>query len=103
MNLILVSAKQTYTNNSKEFVNYWLCGTATEINWFDKSCQIGWDYLKDTCNISWSIITDDNNSYHVEKLVTITNNKPNYVIMGLGYFFSISTIFASFYYNFDTL
>ena len=33
--------KQTHTDNSKELVNYWLCGTATEINWLDKSCQIG--------------------------------------------------------------
>ena len=99
-------AKQTHTNNSKEFVNYWLYGTATKINWFDKSCQIGWNYLLDTCNVtSWSIITHDNNSYDVanEKLVTITNNKPDYLIMGLGYFFSVCTIFATFYYSFDTL
>ena len=28
-------------NNSKGFVNYWLYGTATEINWFDKCCLVG--------------------------------------------------------------
>ena len=36
--------RETHTNtniNSKEFVDYWLYGTATHINWFDKYCQIG--------------------------------------------------------------
>ena len=25
-------------NSSKEFVNYWICGTASENNWYDKGC-----------------------------------------------------------------
>lgn len=43
-------------NNTKEIINYWLHGTPTNTNWFDKSFEIGWDYVKSNCNI---ISTDD--------------------------------------------
>ena len=62
-------ARETHTNtniNWKELVNYWLYGTATEINWFDKYSHIGWDYLKDGCNINRSITLDYDNLYNSE-------------------------------------
>ena len=90
-------------NNWNEFIKYWLYGTATEINWFDKSCQIGWDYLKGACNINGGITLDYDNLYHSEKLVAISNNKPDYLVLGLGCLFTACTIFASIYYNLDTI
>ena len=88
-------------NNSKEFVNYWLYGTATEINWFDKTCQIAWNYLKGGC----SIIPVANNSYDAsgEELVVAANNKPNYLVLGLGRLLIGCAIFANIYYNLDIL
>ncbi len=47
------------TNNSKQFVNYWLYGMATVLNWFDKVCQVGWSYIKGAC----STIPVTNNLY----------------------------------------
>ena len=43
-------------NNTKEILNYWLYGTATNTNWFDASCYWCGDYVKSNCNIIW---TDD--------------------------------------------
>ena len=37
---------------TKEFINYWLNGTATKANIFDKTCSQNWDYIKDVCNTS---------------------------------------------------
>ena len=50
-NLCINTHTNSGTNNTKQFINYWLCGTATEINWFDKTCHIGWDYFKGGCSI----------------------------------------------------
>lgn len=37
---------------TKEFLNYWLNGTATKRNFFDKACSQSWDYTKNVCNPS---------------------------------------------------
>ncbi len=91
----------TLTDNSKQFVNYWLYGTATEMNWFDKSCHIGWGYLKYTCTFT----PNDNNSYHgsTEELVKTANNQPNYLISGLCWLTAACAIFGNIYYNLDIL
>lgn len=95
-------AKEAHTNNnSKQLLNYWLYGTASEINWFDKGCLIAWDYIKDTCNIT----PTDNNSYEglTEELVITANYKPNYLISGLGCLSAVCVIFGNLYYNLDIL
>lgn len=93
---------QTYidisTNNkSKEFVNYWLYGTATEINWFDNYCKIGWDYIKGASSVTPVANNPDIGS--IEELAVIDNNKPNYLAFALGCLLIGCPIFA----NFDIL
>ena len=85
------------TNNSKEFVNYWLYGMATVLNWFDKVCQVGWSYIKGAC----STIPVTNNLYDGsgEELVVTAN----YLVLGLGCLLIGCAIFANTYYNLDML
>lgn len=84
-------------NSSKEFVNYWLYSTATENNWFDKGCQIGWDYFKNTC------ITTPIDSNSTEQLIATANNKLDSLVLGLACLTTVCAIFGSIYYNLDTL
>lgn len=93
--------------NLKETAQYWLYGTATEINWFDKACQDGWDYFKACCNIT----TAANDSYNgsneqltviahdcsSEQLKVTVNSQPNYFVWGMG----CLLLGCAFYYGLD--
>ena len=98
----------TSTNDWKGFVDFWLYGTATEINWFDKYCQEGWKYIIDLYSVTPVIDNSNNgsvgilnngsvgilNNGSVDELAVI-DNKKNYLVLGLCCLF----IFANFYYN----
>ena len=91
-------------NNWKEFVNYWLYGTATKNNWFDQGCYDAWDYLKAACNSACSTTSAASNSCHgsYEEL-TVSDNRPNYLFLGLGCLLIGCAMSAKLYYNLDML
>ena len=63
--------------------------------------MVGWNYLIDVCSITTvQYISYDGSGV---ELVVTPNNKPNYLVSGLGYLLIGCAIFASIYYNFDKL
>lgn len=86
-------------NDTKEFIDYWLYGTATEPNCFDKACWDGWSYLK----YIWSTVPAINNDNACEELVVTNKAQENYLVLGLGYLLIACAIFANIHYNFDIL
>ena len=109
----------------KEFVKYWLYGTANEQNWFDKGCQDGWDSLKRICSTTttneqnwfdkgcqagWDSLKGMcsnssvvNNNDGSKQLLVTTNNQPNYLVSGLTYLLTGCVVYAAVYYNCDAL
>ena len=91
-------------DNWDKFIKYWLYGTATEINWFDKSCQVGWDYLKASCSITPVANNSHDGCLTIGKEFLVTaNNKANCLILGLGCLLIVSVLFVDIYYNLDIL
>lgn len=86
-------------NNTKEFIDYWLHGTATEPNCFDKVCWDAWCYLKDI----GSTVPIINNDGTCEELVVTSEAQANYFVFGLSFLLIACAIFADIDYNFDML
>ena len=97
-------------NDTKELVDYWLRGTATESNWFDKACNHGWDYLKNICSTApvinngganKELVLTTNNDGAYKELVVTSKSQANYLVLGLGCLLVGCAIFADLHYNFD--
>ena len=83
------------SNDTKEFINYWLHGTEIKPNLFDQACYDSWDYIKDMCANSPII----NNEDACQELAVTCEAQVDYFSSGLCWLAIVCAILG-FIYNF---
>ena len=86
------------SNETKEFINYWLHGTETKSHFIDQAFYDSWDYIKDMYGNSPII----NNQDACQELAVTCEAQLNYFSSGLCWLAIVCAILG-FIYNFDII
>ena len=86
------------STDTKELIDYWLNGTATEDNVFDKACYQTWDYIKNMSSDTPVI----NSEGACKELAVTCEAQLDYFSSGLCWLAIVYAILA-FIYNFDII